>query len=75
MIQRALEFTPIVEQVREIDPRFAVVAIELQRLAEGRDASVVVAETMLGVSDTSHGFRRVTSLFCGSLEEMQRFAE
>src|SRR6185369_12275349 len=49
MVERRLMIVPVVENVREIDPCFGVLAVELQCPAQRRNGAVVVSEPVTRV--------------------------
>ena len=71
VIQRALEFAAIIQQVCQVDARFTVIRVELQRLPQRRNASLVVAQTVLCVPDTCHRFGGLAGLLDRGLEKVE----
>src|SRR4051794_33206480 len=75
MIERGLMVVPVVEDVGEIDARFRVIAVELERAAQRRDGAVVLTEAVLDITDAGDRFRRIRRLTNRGVEEVLRGLE
>jgi len=56
--QGGLVLAPIVQQVREVDTRFGVLEVELERAAQPIERAALVGESVGGVADAGGGLRR-----------------
>src|SRR5262249_42593887 len=70
VIQRRLELALIVEDVREVDARFRVIAVELERATQRANRRIIIAEAMLRVADACDGFRGFRRVFHRRLEKL-----
>src|SRR5215831_16210780 len=72
MVERRFVLALVIEDIGEIDARFGMVAVELQRLAQRGDRAFVVAHAVLRITDARDRLRRFRSLLDGRLEELLR---
>jgi len=75
VVEGRLVVTAVVQDIAEVDARFGVVVVELQRAPEGRDRRVVVAETVLRVADQRYSLCGLGRLFDGNVEELFRLVD
>ncbi len=75
VIERRLVVAAIVQDVREVDARFGVLVVHLERLAQRRDGRVVLAEPMLRVADAGDRLGALGRLLHRDLEELLRDGE
>ena len=75
VIERRLVVAAVVEDVREVDARFGVLVVDLERLAERRDGRVVLAEPVLRVADAGDRLGALGRLLHRDLEELLRHGE
>ena len=75
MIERRLVLAPIIEDVCEIDARFRVLAVELERPTQRRNRRVVIAEPVLRVAHARHSLGRLRCLLHRGFEEALRDIE
>src|SRR5689334_13433720 len=72
MIERGFVIAAIVKDVAEVDARFGVIGIHLQRTARRSDRRFIVAESVLSVADARNSFGGVGRLLRGDLEKFLR---
>jgi hypothetical protein len=69
MVQRGLGLAAIVQQVRQVDARFRVGGVELERATQPVERAGVVAQAVRGIAETRRRVGRVGMRGRGQIEE------
>ena len=72
VVERCLVLATVVQDVAEVDARFGMFGVELQRATQRRDGPLVIAEAMLGIADERDALCRFGGLAHGHLEILAR---
>jgi hypothetical protein len=72
---RLREHGLVVQDIREINARFRVIVVEIQRLAQARNRRIVIAESVLAIPDERDGLRAVGRVLHHDVEEFPRIGD
>ena len=70
LVERRLVLLLVVEQVCEVDARFRIIGVQLQRATKCGDRGVILSGTMLRIAHAAHRFGRAGLLLHRNVEEL-----